>query len=489
MAGIAGIIGAGAKKETVECMLSAMSHRGSDTKKVKTDDGACFGIGAPQLSDARGDGFAASDGIVVLFDGEIYNKRNSGQSDAAVVLDLYRKHGMSFSGHLEGVFACAVINGKDILLARDSVGVRPLYFGRTEAGDTCFASEMKALVGLATTIHELRPATTFSTSRGIAGVVAHLPDVSIPDAAGEAAVALRNCLLKSVERRLNDGAVGACLLSGGLDSSIIAAAVKHLGASMPTITVGMEGAPDIENAVIVAEYLGMEHHVLHFTSNEIDAMAPRAVTVLESFEEDCVSGAISNLFASQKAAEFTNCILSGEGGDELFGGYHLLKDLANQTDRLLMMNRLVAIAYNTAVQRLDRSMMGNGITYRTPFIDSEVVAFASNTPVDWKIHDTGNGEFIEKWILREAFKDMLPEVIYKRTKLRFAGGTGTDGVTDQVAARHVSDSEFAETTRSTNGEYKLQSPKELWYYREFKKAFPGSHFEKLVGRWDPGKVS
>jgi asparagine synthase (glutamine-hydrolysing) len=489
MACIAGLKGKGSSRGKVEEMLSVMRHRGSDAKNIKMQDDVTIGAGAPNLSAARGDGFASDNGITMLFDGEIYNKREDGQSDAETALGLYRKHGMSFPGYLEGVFTCAVLDGQDLLLARDSVGVRPLYLGKTASGDTCFASEMKGLVGVAEEIHELRPNTTFSTKRGIAGVVSHLPDVKIPDQAEQAAAALRDCMLKSVERRLDDGAVGACLLSGGLDSSIIAAAVKHLGANMPTVTVGMEGAPDIENARIVAEHLGMEHHIRHFTPDEIEELAPRAVRVLESFEEDCVSGAISNLFASQKAAEFTNCILSGEGGDELFGGYHLLKDLPTQTDRLLMMERLIAIAYNTAVQRLDRSMMGNGITYRTPFIDSEVVAFASHVPVDWKIHDTGNGQFIEKWLLREAFKDMLPEAIYKRSKLRFAGGTGTDGVTDEVASRHVSDDEFTKDACLTEGGYRLQSPKELWYYREFKNAFPGLQFETLVGRWDPGKVS
>jgi asparagine synthase (glutamine-hydrolysing) len=132
-------------------------------------------------------------------------------------------------------------------------------------------------------------------------------------------------------------------------------------------------------------------------------------------------------------------------------------------------------------------MMGNSINYRTPFIDTEIMAFAAHLPVDWKIHRLENGALMEKWLLREAFRDLLPETIYKRSKLRFSGGTGTDGVMDNIARRHVSEGEFNEDTRSTPEGYTLNSRKELWYYRLFKEQFPDPCFERLVGRWDPGK--
>jgi len=298
---------------------------------------------------------------------------------------------------------------------------------------------------------------------------------------------LRETMMQAVARRLDDGAVGACLLSGGLDSSVIAAAAKDLGAQIPLVTVGMEGAPDLANAKLMAEHLGMEHHVLLYDAEQIRQSVPRAVYALESFDEDCVSGAISNLFASGKAREFTNCILSGEGGDELFGGYHLLKDLPTEAERLKMMERLIAIAYNTAVQRLDRAMMGNSINYRTPFIDTDVIALALQIPVRWKIHDAGNGRLIEKHILREAFKDLLPAKIYRREKLRFSAGTGTDSLMDDVAGDHGEIAGFDDATRTTPAGYTLNSAKEMWYYRLFKEKFPAPCFERLVGRWDPGK--
>jgi asparagine synthase (glutamine-hydrolysing) len=487
MAGIAGMFGPGSERAQVGKMLEILKHRGPDTSNIRNNGNFALGVCAGGLSPARGDGFAMQDEVSVVFDGEIYNSRSDDQSDADVVLELYSKYGMAFASHLEGVFACAVYDGKDVILARGPVGVRPLYVGHLEDGTVCFASELKALSGVVDNVWEMYPSTTYSCVHGTGGYEVHLPDVSIPDSPEAAAAKLRECMLNSVKKRLDDGAVGACLLSGGLDSSIIAAAVKYLGVDMPVVTVGIEGAQDVENAEIMAKHLGMKHEVHIFDAKEIEEMVPKAVWVLESFDEDCVSGAISNLFASRLASNFTNCILSGEGGDELFGGYHLLKDLATDLDRHLMMKKLVAIAYNTAVQRLDRAMMGNGINYRTPFIDPEVVAFSSHIPVQWKIHPEPGGTPIEKWILREAFRDLLPEKIYKRVKLRFAAGTGTDDLMDNIAKSKLGEGEFNEDTRNTSAGYRLNSPKEMWYYKLFKEHFPGDAFEKMVGRWDPNK--
>ena len=519
MAGIAGIFG-NTTREVIEKMLSTIKHRGPDSNRIYQEKQLVAGVVDANLNGNANNGFEENDeevkakpgeraspslpllvlpqatqprafakegDIALFFDGEIYNKRSDGVSDAKVALDLYKKYGQTFPAYLEGVFACAVSDGSDVLLARDAVGVRPLYWGQTEEGALCFASEMKSLVGIAEDVWELRPATTYSSNVGIAGYLPRYPEVAIPDSPQEAAKKLREYLFRAVERRLEDGAVGGFLLSGGLDSSIIATIANELKPGLPAFTVGVKGAPDEGNAVIMAQHLGIEHHIYNFGLEEIIELVPKAVRSLESFDEDCISGAIANLFASSLASNFTNCILSGEGGDELFGGYHLLKELPSEDERLKMMGRLIDVAYNTALQRLDRAMMANSINYRTPFIDTEVVAFSQHIPVQWKIHRS-DGRLIEKWLLREAFKDMLPNEIYSREKLRFSGGTGIDGLMDKAAKRKLlPDGFFSEESRYTATGYRLNTPKELWYYRLFKENFPLPAFEKLVGRWDPNK--
>jgi asparagine synthase (glutamine-hydrolysing) len=486
MAGITGIKANGKEKKTVRRMLDTIEHRGPDTLKVHHTGKISAGVRALSQSGARGDGYARKGNVAVLLDGDIYNERKGARSDADVALELYLRHGRTFSGHLEGVFACAVIDGNEVILARDAVGVRPLYYGTTKKGDLCFASELKALVGVADNVKELPPAVGLSSDVGMFDVVTHYPDVKVPRDPKRAAKALRDCMFRATERRMADGAVGGTFLSGGLDSSIIAAIGHEIDPKLPGFTVGVEGAPDLDNAILMAKHLGMKHYIHIFDADDIVRMVPRAVRTLESFDEDCVSGTIANLIASGFASEHARCMLSGEGGDELNGGYHLLKDLPSDEARLKMLRQLIAIAYNTAVQRLDRSMMGNSVHYRTPFIDSEVIAFCLQIPVSWKIKRVA-GKKVEKWLLREAFKDMLPREIYNRPKLRFAGGTGTDNLMDRVAKGKLGATRFNAKTRRTSGGYVLNTPKELWYYKLFKKNFPGPDYEKLVGRWDPNK--
>jgi asparagine synthase (glutamine-hydrolysing) len=484
LAGIAGVFGKTSRKEKVEQMLSALAHRGPDGNHIM--DGPGYAIGCCQLNTGpkRMDSYAGGDKQGIVFDGLVFNRSSTYLSDAEMLLDLHRIYQQHCFSHIDGTFAVAVANEDELVLARDHVGARPIFYGNND-GVTYFASELKALKPYVDNAVELPPGKRYSSRGGIETFESFQPSVPRMRNSEKGARALKEIMFEATRKRLIDEAVGGVALSGGLDSSIIAAIALYLNPKLHLFTLGLEGSPDLDKARMVAEYLGASerHHVRIITEEEIEKIVKQAVWYLESFEEDCISGCIANMFTSQLAAKYTNCVLCGEGADELFGGYHLLKKEHNQKRRRELMDILVKIAYNTGLRRLDRGWLSSSVNYRTPFLDSHVIAFSKQIPVSWKIH--GDRQ-VEKWILREAFKGMLPDEIIQRPKQRFASGTSVDDVMDRIAAKHLGETQTSNLPETNTG-YTLHSPKELWYYRLFKQEFPSDAFEIQVSRWDPHK--
>jgi asparagine synthase (glutamine-hydrolysing) len=185
------------------------------------------------------------------------------------------------------------------------------------------------------------------------------------------------------------------------------------------------------------------------------------------------------------AKEHIDSILVGEGADELFGGYRMVLKSPRVTGdehREELAQRLLDISYNTALRRLDRGWMANAVDYQTPFLDPKVVAFSQKIPMKWKIYGENQ---VEKYILREAFRDMLPEKIATREKLRFAMGVGTDDVMDGLVSGVVDPREIDDRPNAAYG-LPYASFKEIYYYDEFLRIFPPA-YEKQTVRWDPFK--
>jgi asparagine synthase (glutamine-hydrolysing) len=334
-------------------------------------------------------------------------------------------------------------------------------------------------------IQELPPGHVYSSKKGLKPFEAFSPDAPEPGNLKDAAKILRELLIEAVRRRMDD--VNAVSLSGGLDSSIIAAIAKAFNPNLHLFTGTVQKAPgpDLENAKLMADFLGLEHHIYEITDDDIRNFLPEAVWYLESFDEDCISGIISNYFVSREVKAYSNAVLVGEGADELFGGYRMvLKNPKVKSDeqRERLAQKLLDIAYNTALRRLDRSWMANAVIYKTPFLDTRVVGFARNIPMAWKIYGEKQ---TEKFILREAFRDMLPEKIANREKLRFAMGTGMDDVMDEVVSGIIDPEEFKHRRKAAYG-LPFASFKELYYYDEFLQLFPPSYEQQTV-RWDPFK--
>jgi len=493
MTAIAGIISQHGKidgecTDHVRAMLRLMRHRGPDNTIVRTlfGDRGALGANEINLTPQKTYSTALEDNPYILFDGELHHERRNGESDVDLFRRSYEKYGTDCFSHLDGGYSCAIVEQDDeLILARDPVGSRPIFFG-SDNGIFYFSTEMKGLVDYVKfNLQELPPGHVYSTKKGMRTFTPFAPELPEFEDIKEAAVVLRDLLIEAVRKRM-DG-VGGISLSGGLDSSIVAAIAREFNPDLHLFTGTIEKAPgpDLENAEFMAEFLGMEHHVYRINDSDIQNLLSDAIWFLESFDEDCISGFISNYCVSKMAREYTNCVLVGEGADELFGGYRMvLKNprVKSDEERERLARKLLEIAYNTALRRLDRAWLANGVLYETPFLDPAVVSLSRKIPMAWKIYGEKQ---VEKYVLREAFRGMLPDRIIDREKLRFSMGVGTDDVMDELISRKIEPREIEKRPKAAYG-LPFASFKELYYYDEFLKFFPAS-YEKQTVRWDPFK--
>jgi len=486
MSAIVGIVGPEAEAKDVSAMLNELRHRGPHNSVVRSLDGAVVGCAELNTSYQATFAFSGERAPFVLLDGALFNERPYDLTNVSFLREKYEQKGVDCFSALEGSYACVIVDEDEIMLVRDPVGARPLVYG-THNGHLYFASEAKALVDFLPEVCELPPGYIYSTKRGLQPFALQRPDVPEFETPLEAARALREVMVEAVEKQMADGAVEGIALSGGLDSSIIAAIAKQFNVKLKmfSTTIKRYPSPDLGYAKLMANYLGLEHHIYQITDEDVERALPVAVRFLESFDEDCISGFVANYYSSKLAAEHTNCVLVGEGADELFGGYFReLQTIDDPAQKEAVSRKLVAIAYNTALRRLDRGWMSNSVDYRAPFLDGGIVALSEQIPLSMKVY-AQDGEQIEKWILREAFRDMLPREIAKRPKLRFARGSGVDDLMDQIMAAKVGISDLQRTPMTSQG-LAFNSPKELHYYRLFRKHFPAG-YECLTCRWDPFK--
>lgn len=489
MAGMAGIIREETTGKDLGEMLKKIRHRGNDDTLVRRSSLGAVGYIGNYSASQKSIGFSSGEWPLVLMDGFLVREdaEKHEVSDADYVKALYAQHGKDAFSLLRGSFSGAVVDDQECVIFRDHVGARPVVY-HAEGDDLVFASEGKSLTRHAESVEELEPGCCYSTKDGRKSFPQakekNLPDCSSVE---EAVKAVRDMVIEAVEQAIAHGDVQGVALSGGLDSSIILAVASQYDSSLKAFstTVAEHPGEDLHYAKMMAERFGVEHHIYGITQKDIEQIIPSAVYHLESFDEDCISGYIANYYTSRLAAKHMNSVLVGEGADELFGGYFReLQDIDDPEEKERIGRRLLEVAYNTALRRLDRAWMANGVEYHAPFIDPGVAAAANAVPMELKVKEQ-NGRPIEKWILREAFRDMLPREIADRPKLRFARGVGVDSMMDQAVEKHVSQSDFDKNPVTRKG-IKLNSPKELYYYQLFQERFPAG-YEGLTGRWDPFK--
>lgn len=444
MCGIVGIIGQ-TNEQQIQEMLAKIEHRGPDGIGLYSNKNQTCYFGHSRLAIMDPVGgvqpiYNENQSAVLIANGEIYNFRQlrtklidqhqfSSDSDCEAILHQYEDIKAAVSSHLDGMFALAISQDDTFYLARDPIGIKPLYYGQntTDNGKKIFyfASEIKALANWYDNVQEFPPGTYYDSKKGFVTYY-EVPDLQPQDLPIEEHVRrIRYVLEKAVTKRLMSDVPLGAFLSGGLDSSIIAAiARKHMDV-LHTFSVGVEGSNDIEAARKVADHIGSIHHEYLYTPQEVKACLPDVLYHLESFDPDLVRSAIPCYLCSRLASDYVKVILTGEGADELFAGYTYYKDIRKPDVLHQELRRSVASLHNMNLQRVDRLTMCHGIEGRVPFLDTAMVELSQTIPPELKMLNAPNGRLVEKWILRKAFEDLLPADIVWRNKEQFDEGSGT----------------------------------------------------------------
>jgi len=494
MCGIAGIWGR-ADSTGVGHMLDALCHRGPDAQGMCVGEAAHGVVGHRRLSimDPQGGNqpiYSADRSRAIVANGEIYNFPQllpalaerypfRTTSDTEAILHLYQEYGSGAVDHLDGMYAFAIVDGRRLFVARDPIGIKPLYYGERD-GTFVFASELKALAGRCRSVREFPPGTRFDSDSGFSTFYT-VPDApEQADSAEAIAAELRETLERAVATHLMSDVPLGAFLSGGLDSSIIAALARQHLDRLHTFSVGLDGSPDLLAARVVARHLGTIHHEYIITPAEVLAELPRIIYFLESFDQDLVRSAIPCYFTARLAADFVKVILTGEGADELFAGYSYHKTIADPADLHRELRRSITALHNINLQRVDRMTMAHSIEGRVPFLDLRMVELGQRIPVALKLP---GARAKEKWILRKAFEDLLPAEIVWRDKAQFDEGSGTADLAPRLLSSLIGADEAQAYERLHPGT-RLRSAEECFYHRLLCEVF--EHPEPIlanVARW------
>ncbi|MFT5762563.1 MAG: asparagine synthase (glutamine-hydrolyzing) [Polaribacter sp.] len=495
------------KAEVLRPQLLEMSkkirHRGPDWSGIYSDEKAILTHERLAIVDpASGKQPLLSEDkkLILAANGEIYNHREIRKqfddkynfqtaSDCEVILALYKEKGETFLDELNGIFGFAIydVEKDEYFVARDHMGIIPLYVGWDENGTFYVASELKALEGICTKI-ELFPPGHYLSSKDGEYKKWYSRDWMEYDIVKENETSIdeiHDALEAAVHRQLMSDVPYGVLLSGGLDSSIISAIAKKYAEKriesddtqaawwpqLHSFSVGLEGSPDLAAAQKVADHIGTVHHEIKFTIQEgLDALKD-VIYNLETYDITTIRASTPMyLMARVIKSMGVKMVLSGEGADELFGGYlyfhkapnaeELHKETVRKLDKLHMYDCL----------RANKSLAAWGIEGRVPFLDKEFMDVGMRiNPKDKMI----NGERMEKWVIRKAFEKHLPESVAWRQKEQFSDGVGYDWIDTlkEVVGLKVTGEQLA----NAKFRFPIQTPttKEEFYYRSiFAEHFP-----------------
>ncbi len=456
-------------------MAKKIRHRGPDWSGIYSSPKVMFAHERLAIVDPQSGKqplYSKDGNLILAVNGEIYNhqeirKQQSDyefltHSDCEVILALYKKKGSAFLEDLNGIFAFALYDKENdcYLVGRDHMGIIPLYMGWDKHGNFYVASELKALEGVCNKIQEFPPGHYLFSKEGNEPKRWYERDWmeydAVKDNTSEIAT-LRSALEQAVHRQLMSDVPYGVLLSGGLDSSIIAAVTKKFAAKriesedtqaawypqLHSFAVGLEGSPDLAAARKAAEHIGSIHHEIHFTIQEgLDAVAD-VIYHLETYDVTTIRAATPMYLLGRVIKSMgIKMVLSGEGSDELFGGYlyfHKAPDAKSFHEETV---RKLGKLHLYDCLRANKALAAWGVEGRVPFLDKEFMDVAMRLNPKDKMAKDGK---MEKWILRKVFEDYLPESIAWRQKEQFSDGVGYSWIDTlkAIANERVSDEELA----------------------------------------------
>lgn len=492
-------------------MAKKIRHRGPDWSGIYCGGSAILAHERLSIVDPESGGqplYSPDKKQVLAVNGEIYNHRDIRKqfegkyefqtgSDCEVILALYREKGINFLEDLNGIFAFALYDEEkdDFLIARDPIGVIPLYIGYDSDGKVYCASELKALEGFCERYEPFLPGHYYWSKEGKM-TRWYTRDWMSYDAVKDnpaSVSAIHDALEAAVKRQLMSDVPYGVLLSGGLDSSVISAIAKKFAArrietdgkkdawwpQLHSFAVGLKGAPDLIKAREVADYIGTVHHEINYTIQEgLDAVRD-VIYFIETYDVTTVRASTPMyLLARVIKSMGIKMVLSGEGADEVFGGYlyfHKAPDAKAFHEETV---RKLSKLYLYDCLRANKSLSAWGVEGRVPFLDKEFLDVAMRTNPEAKMCP---GKTIEKKIVREAFADMLPESVAWRQKEQFSDGVGYSWIDTlkEITSKAMTDEQMAHAAER----FPINTPmnKEEYYYRSiFEEYFPSESAARSV---------
>lgn len=511
-------------REAAYKQSSKQRHRGPDHTGVVDikDDGVVMvqerlAILYPETGDQP---LKSQNGTIVMAaNGEIYNylelaaeiaKENgkyTPRSDCDLIIAMYEKYGGDLVRHITGMYAFALYDKvtRTLLVGRDPIGIIPLYQGTDDEGNVWFASEVKCLVGICDTVEDFEPGTMLTVKEGkVRQTQYYQPKwiTEIPTSKADLTL-LRQQLVNAVRSHLQSDAEFGSLLSGGVDSSLIASiATKILRERDPnyrlkTYSVGLENAPDFKYSRMVAQHINSDHREVIFKIDDALDYIRETIYHTESYDISTIRCSIPMLLMARFIkSEGLKMILSGEGADEIFGGYLYFHQAPNREEFHHELVSRVLNLHKFDCLRANKATMSYGLELRVPFLDTEFMNHSMSIRPEDKMTGTKNTfnqenghrvARIEKHILRAAFaNDYLPNEVLWRQKEQFSDGVGYEWIDSirSYAESQIDDDEFSQAAKL----YPFNTPqtKEAFYYRAvYEEMFPGDSYARTVTRWVP----